>query len=96
MYTCPASVVDFDDVIQYTDYKGDIIIGKVKRISYSHHQSGVRCVDLTLDNGLQYYTDCKTRITILEMNKPDSPARTRNNPNNWKMLGIEKVVKSDV
>ena len=93
MYTCPASVIDFDDIIQYTDYKGDIITGKVKRISYYHQQSGARYVNLTLDNGLQYYTNCKTRITILKMSKPDSPARPRNYQHNWKMLGIEKVVK---
>ncbi len=91
MYTAPASIAYFGDVIQYVDYKGVTVTGKVERISYHNQQSGANYVNLTLDNGQVLYTSCKTIITILEMADANSRARTRNWPENWDRLGIKKV-----
>jgi len=95
MYICPAKVVDFGDLIQYVDQDGVTKTGRVVGLTLPFHPGESRLGDLYIsfrfDNGQKFYTKCKTQVTILEMSHPDSLARTRNNPNNWKLLGIKKV-----
>lgn len=71
MYTCPAKVVDFGDLIQYVDQDGATKTGRVNSIThYTPGADGVRYIDFCFDNGQKYCIKRNAQVTILEMYNP--------------------------
>lgn len=96
MYTCLASVVNPGDLIEYISQNGVLKAGRITGIKHYTYRKVVNFIIFTFDNGLKYFVKKDAQVTILEMSNPGSLAKTRNNPNNWKMLGIEEVVKPEI